>query len=128
VHYAYSWAVPPTRQDTTSLPLAPAVYLILLALTEGDAHGYRIRAAVMERSDGLVRPDPGSLYRLIARLVDDGAIAEAPAQARPADDDERRRYYRLTPMGRRLLEAETRRMAELVAVARSKRVKRARPV
>ena len=120
--------MPPTRQDTASLPLAPPVYLILLALADGDAHGYRIRTAVIERSDGLVKLDPGSLYRLIARLVDDGAVAEAPARARPADDDERRRYYRLTPRGRRLLESETRRMADLVASARAKGVKRARSV
>lgn len=120
--------MPPTRQDLTSLPLAPAVYLILLALAEGDSHGYRIRTAVIERSEGHVKPDPGSLYRLIARLLADGVIAEAPAHARPADDDERRRYYRLTSMGRGLLDAETRRMADLVALARSASPKRARSV
>jgi len=117
--------MPPTRQSTTTLPLAPSVYLILLALADGDAHGYRLRAAVAERSDGMVTLDPGSLYRLIARLVDDGAIAEVPARARPENDDERRRYYRLTPAGRRLLEAETQRMANLVAVARGRTAKRA---
>jgi DNA-binding PadR family transcriptional regulator len=119
--------VPPTKQSLTALPLPPAVYLILLALNDGEAHGYRIRTAVIERSDGLVTLDPGSLYRYIARLVDDGAIAESPARPRPQDDDERRRYYRLTAVGRRLLTAETDRMAELVAAARAKGTKRPRP-
>ena len=119
--------VPPTRQSTATLPLAPAVYLILLALADGDAHGYRIRAAVIERSQGAVTLDPGSLYRLIARLSDDGLVGEAPHR-RSSEDDERRRYYRLTSLGRRLLEAETNRMADLVAVARANSVKRARSV
>jgi DNA-binding PadR family transcriptional regulator len=120
--------MPPTRQSTATLPLAPAVYLILLALTDGDAHGYRIRAQVIERSGHTVTLDPGSLYRLIARLIDDGLIGEAPGRPKADDDDERRRYYRLTALGKRLLRAETNRMADLVAVARGKSVKRARPV
>lgn len=127
MHNAYSGPdVPPTRQPTTTLPLAPEVYLILLVLADGDAHGYHLRAGVRDRSDGLVVLNPGSLYRLIARLVTDGAIVEAPAHARPDDDDERRRYYRLTPAGRRLLEAETRRMANLVTFARGRVAKSTR--
>jgi DNA-binding PadR family transcriptional regulator len=118
--------MPPTRQSTAALPLTPAVFLILLALTDGDAHGYRIRAAVIERSNGAVTLDPGSLYRLIARLTDDGLIDEASSRPEAEEDDERRRYYRLTPMGRRLLRAETDRMADLVAVSRAKVGKRAR--
>jgi DNA-binding PadR family transcriptional regulator len=115
--------MPPTRQSTATLPLAPPVYLILLALAESDAHGYRIRAEVIERSSGAVRLDPGSLYRLIARLSADGLIGEAPSRPKAEEDDERRRYYRLTPLGRRLLQDETNRMAALVAVARSKAIK-----
>jgi DNA-binding PadR family transcriptional regulator len=110
--------------------LAPPVALILLALAGGAAHGYRIRADLIEYSGGTVTLDPGSLYRLIARLVDDGLIAEAPRPSRPEDpenDDARRRYYRLTPLGRRLLQAETDRMADLVAVIRAKAAKRPRP-
>ena len=126
-HNAYSVGVPPTRQSTATLPLTPAVYLILLALADGDAHGYRIRSDVIERSHGTVTLDPGSLYRLIARLFDDGVIGEAPSR-KAGDDDERRRYYRLTPAGKRLLVAETNRMADLVAVMRAKSAKRARPV
>jgi DNA-binding PadR family transcriptional regulator len=120
--------VPPTRQSTAALPLAPAVYLILLALTDGDAHGYRIRAAVIERSKGAVTLDPGSLYRLIARLSDDGLIGEASRRPTRDENDERRRYYRLTSLGSRLLEAETNRMAGLVAVARRKSARGARPI
>lgn len=119
--------MPPTRQSSASLPLAPPVYLILLALADGDAHGYRIRAQVIERSAGTVTLDPGSLYRLIARLSDDGLINEAPSRPKADEDDERRRYYRLTPLGKRLLQAETNRMADLVAVARSKAIKPVRP-
>lgn len=111
--------MPPTRQSTAALPLAPAVFLLLLALADGDAHGYRLRASIAERSGGSVSLDPGSLYRLIARLVDDRLIAEAPDAARPAHDDPRRRYYRLTASGRRVLEAETQRMADLVSASRA---------
>jgi len=120
--------MPPTRQSTAVLPLAPGVFHILLALADGDAHGYRIRADVIERSHGAIKLDPGSLYRLIARLSDDGLVVESPSRPKADDDDERRRYYRLTPMGKRLLEAETNRMADLVAVARAKAGRRARPV
>lgn len=119
--------MPPTRQSTAVLPLGPAVFHVLLALADGDAHGYRIRADVIERSNGTLKLDPGSLYRLIARLSDDGLIDEAPSRPKADEDDERRRYYRLTPLGKRLLTAETNRMADLVAVARSK-TRRARSV
>jgi DNA-binding PadR family transcriptional regulator len=111
--------VPPSRQSTAVLPLAPAVYLILLALLDDDAHGYRIRAEVIERSGGTVALDPGSLYRLIARLVADGLIAEAPARPAGDGEDERRRYYRITATGRRTADAETERMASWVAAARA---------
>ena len=120
--------MPPTRQSTASLPLAPAVFHILLALADGDAHGYRIRADVIERSNGALRLDPGSLYRLIARLSEDRLIDEASIRPKPDEDDERRRYYRLTSLGRKVLAAETNRMADLVAVARAKSARRARSI
>lgn len=118
--------MPPTRQSTAALPLSSTTFLILLTLAGEEAHGYRIRASVRERSNGAVTLDPGSLYRLIARLVDDGLIAEAPARARAAADDPRRRYYRLTTAGRRVLDAETNRLADLVAVARAATTRRPR--
>jgi DNA-binding PadR family transcriptional regulator len=118
--------MPPTRISTAELPLAPAVFHILLALADGDAHGYRIRAEVIERSNGALKLDPGSLYRLIARLSADGLIDEAPGRPKADEDDERRRYYRLTPLGKRVLAAETERMAALVAFSRTKVAKRSR--
>jgi len=120
--------MPPTRQSTASLPLAPAVFHILLALADGDAHGYRIRADVIERSNGKLKLDPGSLYRLIGRLSEDRLIDEAPSRPKADDDDERRRYYRLTPLGRKVLTAETDRMADLVVIARAKSARRARSI
>ena len=120
--------MPPTRQSTAALPLAPAVYLILLALADGEAHGYRIRAAVIERTRGAVTLDPGSLYRLIARLTEDGLLTETARRPAREADDERRRYYGLTPLGKRVLDAETNRMADLVAVARRKSPKGVRPI
>jgi DNA-binding PadR family transcriptional regulator len=116
--------MPPTRISTAELPLAPAVFHILLALADGDAHGYRIRAEVIERSNGALNLDPGSLYRLIARLSADGLIDEAPSRPKADEDDERRRYYRLTALGKRVLAAETERMAALVAFSRAKVAKR----
>ena len=95
------------------------VFLILLALSDGDAHGYRIRQAVIERSQGHVTLDPGSLYRLIARMEEDGLIGEVTAIADPDRADERRRYYGLTKRGRSALLAETDRLAELVKAARA---------
>ncbi len=107
--------MPPTRQSTAKLPLAPAVYHILLSLAEGDAHGYRIRTSVREHSDGALDLDPGSLYRLIARLSDDGLIEDVPSRS----DNSRLRLYRLTPDGRRVFKAETQRMTALVTLART---------
>lgn len=116
--------MPPTPQPLSRLPLPPSVFLILLSLAEGEAHGYQIRKDVIARSDGAVRLDPGSLYRLIGRLLDDGLITEV---ARPGgtDEDARRRYYRLTPEGRRVLLRETDRLADLVAQVRARRPRKA---
>jgi DNA-binding PadR family transcriptional regulator len=94
------------------LPLPPALYLILAVLAEGPAHGYRLRAEIIARSAGALRLDPGSLYRLIARLLDDGLIAEATDRQAPAGPP--RRLYRLTTEGRKVLSAETTRLADLV--------------
>jgi DNA-binding PadR family transcriptional regulator len=116
--------MPPTRQSTAKLPLAPAVFHVLLALADGDAHGYRIRAAVIEASNGALVLDPGSLYRLIARLHEDDLIEDAPAGSRSTRDEERVRRYRLTPEGRRVLKAETQRMSALVSLVRTRTLNR----
>jgi DNA-binding PadR family transcriptional regulator len=115
--------MPPTRQSTAKLPLAPAVLHVLLALADGEAHGYRIRAAIIEASNGALTLDPGSLYRLIARLHEDELIEEVPPASRRAGET-RTRSYRLTSEGRRILKAETQRMSALVQLARTRTAKR----
>ena len=108
-----------TAAVRAALPLNPRVFAILLALSEGEAHGYRIKKSVEDRSGGTIRLDPGSLYRTIARLVDDAWIAESEERPDPGSDDSRRRYYRLTPDGQSILRAEAKRLAGLVDVARA---------
>jgi DNA-binding PadR family transcriptional regulator len=117
--------MPPRPQPLSRIPLPPTVFLILLALADGEAHGYQLRKNVIEHSNGSVRLDPGSLYRLIGRLLDEGLIDEAPARTGD-DEDSRRRYYRLTAQGRRVLAEETDRLADLVAQVRARGVRRPR--
>lgn len=101
------------------LPLTPAVFQILLSLTEEERHGYSIMKEIEERTDGQLRLGPGKLYYSIQRMVERGFIEEAP-EAGGAEDDDRRRYYRITPLGRRAAEAETARLETLVSLARSR--------
>ncbi len=112
----------PRRQPASMLPLKPNVYLILSALAEGEAHGYAIRNDVRDRSDGQVLLDPGTLYRLIGRLMEDGLIEETDERPDPDPDDARRRYYRLTDLGQETFVAETERMARLVDTARARHI------
>jgi DNA-binding PadR family transcriptional regulator len=104
------------------LPLPPAVFHILLALAAGERHGYGIMREVEALTAGRVRLGPGTLYRSIQRLLAAGLIAEAEERPDPALSDERRRYYRLTDRGRRLAAAEAQRLADLVRVARTRRL------
>ncbi len=101
-----------------SLPLTPAAFNLLLALTDGEKHGYAIMQAVALRSGGEVRMGPGTLYGLIKRMLADGWIEELDERPDPALDDERRRYYRLTGLGQRVAVAEAERLARLVSAAR----------
>lgn len=103
------------------LPLKPTAFQILLSLADGDRHGYAITRDIANRTHARVRIEPGNLYRSLSALLDDGIIEEA--EARPVEelDDERRRYYRLTPFGRQVAAAELTRLEELVADARTKR-------
>jgi len=101
------------------LPLTPAVFHILVALGDGEAHGYAIMQAVTQKSMGTVRLGAGTLYGAINRLLQDGLIEESEERPDPEMDDSRRRYYRLTDFGGRVLAAETKRMADLVRTARS---------
>jgi DNA-binding PadR family transcriptional regulator len=102
------------------LPLTPAVFHILLALADQERHGYAIMREVEANSGGELKMGPGTLYGSIKRMLAAGLIEESGSRPDPEMDDERRRYYRLTPAGRQALQAETRRLEELVSVARSK--------
>src|SRR5690349_25115873 len=96
------------------LPLKPVDLQLLLALAEDELHGYGLVQAIADRTDGIITLEPGNLYRVIKRLLADGLVAEADRRAVPDSDDERRRYYRLTALGGRVLTAELRRLEALV--------------
>ena len=104
------------------LPLSPQQFHILLALTDGHRHGYGILQDVAGRTEGAVRLGTGTLYTALARLEGLGLVDESGRRAPAAEDDERRRYYRLTPLGRAVLAAETQRLETLVRHARKKGV------
>lgn len=104
----------PPDDAARHLPLNPRVFALLLALLEGPAHGYRLKQAVEERSDGAVVLDPGSLYRSIAALVDQGLMEGCRPPADELGEDARRRYYRLTELGRRVVAAEAGRLRGLL--------------
>lgn len=108
----------PSREPVDLLPLTPAVLHIMLALVDGERHGYSIMQEVANRSGGKVRMGPGTLYGSIKRMMADGLIEESDARPDPALDDERRRYYRLTGFGQRVVRAEILRMEQIVQLAR----------
>ncbi len=108
------------QNPASQLPLKPDLFQILLALEEGERHGYGIIKEVERSTDGQIRLEPSPLYRRLKRLLDSGIVEEADKRPVPDLDDERRRYYRLTDYGRALLAAEAQR---LVALAGSERVK-----
>ena len=99
------------------LPLPTATFHILLALADGDRHGYGIIQDVDARTGGALRLSPGTLYRTIQRLLEEGWITEPKKPAAPTDDP-RRRYYRITPLGTAVARAEARRLTQLVRLAR----------
>ena len=100
------------------LPLPAATFHILLAVTAGECHGYAIIQDVAARTDGALRMSAGTLYRSIARMVEQGLITESTRRRAP-DDDERRRYYRITAFGTAVARAEMRRLTELVRLGRA---------
>ena len=104
------------------LPLTPADFNILLALADGEKHGYAIMQDVITNTNGKLRLGPGTLYGAIKRLVENDLIEESDERPDPAHDDERRRYYRLTDFGKRVAAAEAARLDELVGLARSRRL------
>ena len=105
-----------------SSPLTPAMFNVLLALADGDKHGYAILKEVEEQTNGEVQLSTGTLYGIIKRLLTDGWIVELRNRPALENDDQRRRYYRLTETGREVAIAEARRLEKLIARARSKRL------
>jgi len=101
------------------VPLPPATFHILLALADGDRHGYAIIQDVEARTEGELRLSAGTLYRSIQRMLEQGLLVETRERPAPEEDDERRRYYRITAFGTAVAKAESRRLTELVRMARA---------
>jgi DNA-binding PadR family transcriptional regulator len=110
------------RDPESFLPLSLSVLHILLSLADGERHGYGIMKEVASRTDGKVRLGPGILYGNIKRLIEEGLIETADTRPDPELDDERRRYYRLTGFGRKVVLAEVQRLSQLISMARAKRI------
>ena len=102
------------------LPLTPVAFEILLALAEGEQHGYSIMREVNRRSNGAVTLHPGTLYRALARLLESGLLEELDQRPKPAEDDERRRYYRMTDVGLAVARAEAQRLESQLSAARER--------
>lgn len=106
------------------LPLSPQVFHILMALAENDLHGYAIIQEVSSQSEGKVVLGAGTLYTALKRLFTGGLVEELEERPDPELDDQRRRYYRLTPFGKAVAKAEAKRLAGLLKVARNRRIVR----
>jgi DNA-binding PadR family transcriptional regulator len=119
VHYGYTHAVTRDADADALLPLPPASFHILVALAGEDLHGYAIMQDVTARTGGELKLSAGTLYRSIQRMLEQGLIAEVRARPAPELDDERRRYYRITPFGRTTAKAEARRLAQMLKLARA---------
>ena len=111
----------PRKPPQTFLPLKSNWLHILLSLVEAEQHGYGIMQDVLERSDGKVRLWPATLYGSLNRLIQEGLIGESSERPAPELDDARRRYYKLTPLGRRVLDLESERLRGLVRALQAKR-------
>jgi len=101
------------------LPLPTATFHILVALADDDRHGYAIIQDVEVRTNGELRLSAGTLYRSIQRMLEQGLIVETRDRPAPEEDDERRRYYRITPFGTAVAKAEAQRLTNLVRMARA---------
>lgn len=110
------------RNPDDLLPLTPGMFHVLIALADGEKHGYAIIKEVARRTEGALRLSAGTLYTLIRRFVQEGVIAETAERPDPALDDERRRYYRLTDFGREVARAEAARMESTLTMARAKKL------
>jgi DNA-binding PadR family transcriptional regulator len=104
------------------LPLTPPVFHILVALSDEERHGYGIMQDVAHQTNAALQLGPGTLYGCLKRMLAAGMVEESDERPDPALDDERRRYYRMTPLGRRLVRAEAQRLADAVSAAKSRRL------
>src|SRR5262245_35450559 len=111
----------PTPDLDRFLPLKPVVFQILLSLADGERHGYGITQDIAARTAARMDLEPGNLYRSLKSMLDDKLIEESSRRPAPDLDDERRRYYRITTLGRKVATAEIARLEELLAEARGKR-------
>ena len=111
-----------TPNPENLLPMTPAVFNILLALADGEKHGYAIMLEVEENTQGAVKMGPGTLYGSIKRMLASGLIEETDERPDPELDDERRRYYKLSGLGQRALRLEAERLEQQVSVARLKQI------
>jgi DNA-binding PadR family transcriptional regulator len=109
------------RRTEDVLPLSPIALQVLLAIADGDKHGYAILKEIERRTEGQVTLGASSLYAVLKRLLAEGLVEEAAERPDPALDDERRRYYRLAAFGRRAVVAELTRLETVLAHGRAKR-------
>jgi DNA-binding PadR family transcriptional regulator len=112
----------PSRADVERhLPLKPLVFQVLLALADGERHGWSLVREVQQRG-GFARIMPGNFYRTLRAMLTGGLIAESHTRPAPDEDDERRRYFKLTPLGEHVASAEAKRLEAIVIEARAKRL------
>ena len=114
----------PSVDPRKQLPLTPVVLHILLSLTDGERHGYAIAQEIEETTERQIRMGPGTLYGSIQRMLSASLIEETDHRHTATDDDERRRYYRMTGLGKRVLDAELQRLSQVMVLARTKRLLR----
>ena len=125
IAYSHSAYMPKTADSpapASFLPLKPVEFLILMTVADSERHGYGIMLDIAERTGGAVRLEAGGLYRSIRRLLADRLVAESGKRPAADEDDERRRYYALTPLGRRVVAAEALRLRALVRDAEAIRL------
>ena len=113
-----------TPDPASFLPLTPVAFEILLALAEGEQHGYSVMLDVERRTEGAIALHAGTLYRTLSRLLESGLIEELDERPDPENDDERRRYYRITTLGDAVAREEAKRLERQVSVARARRLLR----
>jgi len=104
------------------LPLNPREFLILFALLDGQLHGYGLVKAISEQSDGRVSMDPANLYRCVRRLLRDGLVRETGKRPAPESNNERRKYFAITPLGKRVVAAEAERLDRIASAARARKL------